>query len=89
MIKKITLTLFLCAFAFLTQIKAQTAISDEKQAALKELVALFNENNKVGDIVALMSRQMEASRVAVVKSMLDERNDLSAADKLDLEKKTD
>jgi len=86
MIKKITLTLFLCAFAFLTQIKAQTTIPDEKQAALKELIALINENHKAGDIVALLSRQMESSRVAAVKSMLDERGDLTAADRQALEK---
>jgi hypothetical protein len=85
MFKKISFTLFLLVFALVGQTLAQETVSAEKQAAIKELMMLVNADNKAEDFVNIMSLQMEASRRATVTAMLDERPDLSAAERKALE----
>jgi hypothetical protein len=85
MIKKLTFLLFLFAFAFLAQANAQTAVAPEKQAALKELVALVNGDNKAEDLLNVMMRQIDASRDVTYKAIISERTDLSPAEKKALE----
>jgi hypothetical protein len=85
MIKKITLAIFLCAFACLAQASAQTGVSNEKQAAIRELVTLMNAENNAKDFLEVMSAQMDSTRKATVTAMLDERTDLSPAERKALE----
>lgn len=85
MIKKITLTIFLMAFAMLTQANAQTVVPSEKLTAIKELVALMNVDNNAKQFYDIMSAQMDATRNSTVTAMLDERKDLSAAERKTLE----
>jgi uncharacterized protein len=85
MIKKLTFTLFLFACVFLAQANAQTDIAPEKQAAIKELVAIIQADNKVEDLVNIMSAQMQVTSKSVFKAMLDERSDLTPAEKRSLE----
>lgn len=84
MIKKLALTFFLAAFALIAQANAQNAISTEKQTAIAELVALINVDNKAEDLVRIMSMQMDSIREETIKSVLDERADLTAAEKKSL-----
>ena len=85
MIKKTMLTLFIMSCAFVLQATAQTsaatAISPEKQAAIKELIAIITTDNKVEDLVKLVASQMDSMRESTIDTMLDERADLSAAER--------
>lgn len=85
MIKKLTLTLFLFAFAFLAQVNAQTSIAPEKQAAIKELIAIVHADNKIEDLLELMSAQMQATSKTIYKALIDERTDLTPAERKSLE----
>jgi hypothetical protein len=85
MIKKITFTLFLCAFALFTQVNAQTENGDQKQAAIKELITLINTDNKSADMANIISQQMELSRAGTIRAILDERTDLNEAERKALE----
>ncbi|HEX9960161.1 MAG TPA: hypothetical protein VGB00_04480, partial [Pyrinomonadaceae bacterium] len=85
MIRKLTFSLFLFAFAFFAPANAQTAVAPDKQAALKELVALVNGDNKAEDILNIMLAQMDASRDMSVKAVINERTDLTPAEKKALE----
>lgn len=85
MFKKISFTLFLLAFALVGQTLAQDAAAAEKQVAVKELMTLINTGNKAEDFVNIISQQMEASRKAAVTTALDERTDLTAAERKALE----
>jgi hypothetical protein len=85
MIKKLTFLLFLFAFACLAQANAQTAAAPEKQAALKELVALVNSDNKAEELLNVMLAQIDASRDMTYKAVINERTDLTPAEKKALE----
>ena len=85
MIKKITFTIFLFTFAMLTAANAQTDVSTEKQAAIKELITLISTDNKAEDFVYAMSTQMEALRKETIKTVLDERTDLTPAERRSME----
>ena len=85
MFRKISFTLFLLAFALIGQTLAQEAVSAEKQAAIKELTTLLNTGNKAEDFVNIISQQMEVSRKSAVTTALDERTDLTAAERKALE----
>lgn len=63
--------------ALLAPASAQTAASSEKQAAIKELVFLVNGDNKAVEIMNVMVAQYQASQDATLKSILDERTDLT------------
>ena len=84
MIKKLTFTLFLFAFAFLAQANAQSAVAPEKQAAIKELVAIIQADNKVEDMMEIFSAQMQVTSRTMYKAVLDERTDLTPAEKKSL-----
>jgi hypothetical protein len=85
MIKKITFAIFLCAFALLAQANAQSNVSNEKLALIKELVTLINGENNAKEFLDVMSSQMDATRKATITAILDERTDLSAAERKALE----
>lgn len=85
MLKNFALTIFMLAFVLLAQASAQTAAMTEKQTAIKELVALINNDNKAEDLVNAMSAQMESAQDATIKAVLDERSDLTAADRKEIE----
>ena len=88
MIKKITLTLFLMTCSFFVQAAAQTAVSaasSEKQAAIKELLAVMNAQIKPSDLMAMMSAQTDKTAELTVKSLLAEDKTLTPADKKMLE----
>jgi hypothetical protein len=85
MIKKLTFLLFTFTFAFLAQVNAQTAISPEKQAAIKEIVRLMDSNNQIEQLLQVFSAQMDSTREQTVRAILDERIDISPAEKRQLE----
>lgn len=85
MLKKMILTVLLCAGALLIEADAQTSVAPEKLTAIKELVALINADNKVEDLMTLVSQQMDASSRATFKALLDERTDLTAAERKAIE----
>ena len=85
MIKKLTFTIFLFTFAFLAAANAQTVASNDKPAAIKELVTLINTDNKAEDFYKIMSAQMEVARAESIKTVLDSRTDLTPADRKMLE----
>ncbi|MEP6901453.1 MAG: DUF2059 domain-containing protein [Actinomycetota bacterium] len=84
MLKKIALTFFIVSFALISRANAQTEIAPEKQAAIKELVTLINGYNKAEDLVKIFSRQMETVGEATINAVLEERTDLTAAEKKSL-----
>lgn len=81
MIKKLPFTLFLLTFAFFVNSFAQTDAPTEKQQAIKELVTLINADNKAEELVNVITAQLEQLEDATIKTMLDERTDLTAADR--------
>ena len=88
MIKKLTLTFILLTCSFFVHASAQTAVSNtsaEKQAAIKELLAVMNAQIKPSDLMAMMSEQTDKAAELTVKSMLAEDKNLTAADKKMLE----
>lgn len=85
MINKITFAVFLFAFALLSTANAQTNASNEKQEAIKELIALINADNNAKEFLDIMTAQMDSSRRATVTAMLEDRTDLTAAERKALE----
>jgi hypothetical protein len=85
MIKKLAFTFFLFTVAFFGQANAQNAVAPEKQAAIKEITALMNADNQFEQLVEVFSTQMDETRKLTVKAILNERTDLSAADKKQME----
>ena len=85
MIKKLTFLFFVFAFVFLARANAQTAVAPEKQAAIKEIVALMNADNQIKQLIDVFSAQMDDTRRQTVKAMLNERTDLTATEKKQLE----
>lgn len=72
MIKKLTFLLLLFAFAFLAESRAQTPSTTEKQAAIKELLAIFNEDASIEKLMAAFSTQTDEIAKTTIKRMLDE-----------------
>jgi hypothetical protein len=66
-------------------VSAQTQTPTEKQVAIKELVFLINGDNRMEDLMKVMTAQMQSAQEETVKSMLEARTDLNAADKKELE----
>lgn len=85
MLKKLALAIFIITCAAFAPALAQTGDAAAKQAAIKELVSMINTDNRAEDFVNIMSANFEATEEATVKAMLDERTDLTAADKKSLE----
>jgi len=85
MLKKITLTLIFISAAFIAQANAQAnaqaEISPEKKAAIKELIGLMNEGNKLQQVIDLLTTQMDSIREKAVIAVLDEYPDLTAAER--------
>jgi hypothetical protein len=81
MFKKLTILLFLFTFALLAQANAQDAVAPEKQAAIKEITTLMDSDNQLQQLIEIFSTQMDETRTLTVKAVLNERTDLSAADK--------
>jgi len=81
MIKKLTFLLFLCAFAFLAQANAQTDAAAEKQAAIRELMAIFNEDNGIEKLMEIMTAQTDESAKKIFQQTLDEDKTLTPAEK--------
>jgi len=84
MLKKITLTLFIVALAFIAEANAQTAAAPEKQAAIKELIGLINADNKPDELVAVFEKQINSTRATVLDSILNERTDLTETERKSL-----
>lgn len=86
MLIKLMLTIFLLTGILSVSASAQTTISAKKQSALRELVSLVNSDDKAAEeVVHSMNIRLQASRSAVIKSQLDERTDLTAAERQTLE----
>ena len=68
----------------IAQANAQTEVSTEKETAIKELIALINVDNRAEDLVGLLSMQMDSLREATISAVLDDRTDLTAAEKKSL-----
>lgn len=81
MLKKITLTFFMIFFALFMKANAQSEIAPDKQAAIKELVALINADNKAEAMVGVLSAQMDSMRETIIDSVLKERTDINASEK--------
>ncbi len=71
--------------ALFASASAQTTTSTEKQAAIKELVFLINGDNKMEEMMNAMVPQLQAQQDATMKSMLDERTDLTVTERKALE----
>jgi uncharacterized protein len=85
MFKKLALAFFLSTFVLLASANAQNDIAPEKQAAIKEIVALMNADNQIEQMVQVFSSQMDDTRRQTVKAILNERTDLSPAEKKQIE----
>lgn len=83
--KRITLLCLALLFAFSVQASAQTEISNEKRAAIRELMTLINAENKAEDVVRIMTSQLEATRDETIKTILDARSDLTVKERAALE----
>lgn len=81
MMKKLTLTIFMMICALSGAASAQTAASTEKQAAIKELVALINQDNKFTEMMNALVPQLQAQQDAAAKSMIEQQTTLTVADK--------
>lgn len=81
MLKKLVPTIFMLTCAMLASVSAQTAVPTEKQAAVKELVALMTVDNNLEDMMKAMVPQMQAQQDAAMKASLDAQTDLTAAEK--------
>lgn len=85
MIKKLTFLLFLFTFAFFAEAHAQSVVAPEKKAAIKELIAIINEDNSVDKLMEMMNAQSDDLSKKTVKRWLDEDKTLSPADKKTVE----
>lgn len=72
-------------FAFQT-INAQNDILPEKQQAIKDLLLLINKDNNSEDMTKAMMAQMDLMHEEIVKAILDERTDLTASERKNVEK---
>ena len=81
MLKKITLTILLMTCGFFLQTSAQTAPDVEKQAAIKELIALMESGIKASDIINMIDAQTNESAKAIFNHTLAENKEWSAEDK--------
>jgi uncharacterized protein len=85
MLKKIALTFSILMFALIAQTSAQTdgatQIAPEKQAAIKELIGLINSDNKAEQMLAAFETQVDEMQAATISSILDERKDLTEAER--------
>ena len=86
MLKKFTLAVFVLICLFNLSAVAQTASGDKKQAAVKQLVFIINSDRKSDDLIKGMLPVMQETQNQSLKTMLAERADLSADEKLALEK---
>ena len=88
MLKKLVLTFLMGWVMFIAQAVAQsetqTQISPEKTAAIKELVALLDVGNNAQAMAEAMDRQMSSVLTAVFESVINERPDLTEAEKKSL-----
>lgn len=85
MMKRITLLCLAFLFAFCAQANAQIDISAEKRAAIRELTALIDAEDKAEDVVRIMTSQLEATRDETIKTILDRRSDLTERERTSLE----
>ena len=85
MLKRITLLMLALLFAVSAQASARNDISPEKRSAIRELMALINAEKKAEEVVRMMTVQLEATRDEIIKSILDERDDLTGKERASLE----
>ena len=84
--KKITfLVSIILLFAFQT-INAQNDISPGKRQAIKDLISLMTKDNNAEELFKAMMSQMEEMHAKIIKAILDERTDLTQAERKNLEK---
>lgn len=81
MLKKLLPVIFMLTCAMFAPASAQTAVSTEKQTAIKELVRLITDGNKMEDLLAAMVPQMQAQSDATLKALIEEDKVLSTAEK--------
>lgn len=84
--KKITLLVAIIMLFAFQAVKAQNEISPEKRQAIKDLISLINKDNNSEDLFRAMMSQMEGMNVEIIKTILDERMDLTQAERKNLEK---
>lgn len=85
MIVKLTLTVFLLCAAMCVAATAQTNPDAEKQAAIKEYLAVMNENVKVGDIMNATDAQMTQMARELFASMSEKNKTLSPDEHREIE----
>ncbi|HEX8290084.1 MAG TPA: DUF2059 domain-containing protein [Pyrinomonadaceae bacterium] len=81
MLKKLIPTIFMLTCVMFASGSAQTVVTPEKQAAIKELVALQYGDNNMEDMMKAMIPQMQAQQDATMKASLDAQTGLTAAEK--------
>lgn len=81
MLKKITLSVFLLTCALFASVSAQTVADTEKQASIKELVALMNPGMKMSDIMNMIDAQANQIAREVLEQTLAENKDFTEEDK--------
>lgn len=84
--KKITLLVAVIMLFAFQAVKAQNEIPPEKRQAIKDLISLISKDNKSEDLFKAMMFQMEEMNVEIIKTILDERTDLTQAERKNLEK---
>lgn len=86
MIKKLALSIFMLTAVMFWSASAQTQASPEKQAAIKEFVQLINGDNKVEQMMNVMSAQLQMAKANLIKELLDEHTELTAAERAEIER---
>lgn len=81
MLKKLIPTIFMLTCALVASASAQTAVSTEKQIAVRELLALISADNNFEDMMKALAPQMQAQQEATLKASLDAQTDLTADQK--------
>lgn len=81
MLKNFTLVSFMLICLYAISVSAQTAPSPEKQAVIKELVAMINADNKLEDITNATAQQLQEQQNAMMKVMISDDTHLSESEK--------
>lgn len=81
MLKKSLLSLFIITSAFVAGASAQTETSADKKAVIREINSLINAENDAEKMFAILASQSDSMRETIVDSILNERADLSDAEK--------
>lgn len=79
-----TFLLFLC-FTF-SAFAQESAISPEKRKIIAEIITVTNAEKGIEDVMQAMMTQMDAMYPAIIHSTLEKQEDLTASEKIELEK---